>query len=153
MKRQAATKGRHGTEHRGSAPTLDLSRDSYLYAEEKFGLAVHVLAVGTGSIKDRLAEAFQELVALGPSELPACLRDDLAWIRESLTSRPAKTQRIFRAGEIVAVSGGRLNATLATMRVARAAEIAERIFNVHSRLAGRTPCGPGDEAEMPDSVT
>lgn len=109
---------------------------SYFYALEKLAMAEYALAIGKGKLKDRLFEAYQELSSLQEHDLPEVFRSDFQWIKQTLTERPAKSFTVLRNGKSVQESTGRLGATLRYMRIEKAVEIAEQIYNLHARLRG-----------------
>jgi hypothetical protein len=97
------------------------SGDSH-YALEKLSAAVHALAVAEGNVRDRLIEAFPDLIAVSERDLPDELRAEYRSIREELTKREARGKE------------GRMIATIARMRNSTGAKIALRIYNLHLRL-------------------
>ncbi len=107
--------------------------DKQFYALERAKMAEHQLARGRGDLKDRLTEAFTELIRIDVSALPAHLQSDYKWIKNSLTSKPAK-QRAFVQGRWVEGVEGRIGATLAYMRWSKVEEIADRIIKFASQL-------------------
>ncbi len=107
--------------------------DRQLYALEKAQKAVYALATKQGDLKDRLAEAFTELIRIDVSAVPAHLQSDYKWIKNSLTSKSAK-QRAFAQGRWVEGVEGRIGATLAYMRRKKTEEIADRITQFASQL-------------------
>ena len=92
------------------------------YACEKFGLAVHALAVGPGDVRSRLRTAFMEFSAVQEKDVPDDLVEDFRWIVRELTKREPH------------VDEGRLNATLFRMQNRTGTKIAERICSLSSRL-------------------
>ena len=80
----------------------------YIYATEKFSMAVYVLATHKGNIKDRLFFAFQEFSAVTEDEIPENIQSDFNWIRQELTKKEAKAPI------------GRLGQTLLKMRIKKA---------------------------------
>ncbi len=108
-------------------------RISHSYAREKLANAVYAMAIGTGPIKDRLHDAFLEIVPVSERDLPECLRPDYRWIRHELTKNPAK-QRALIGGKVVKGFEGRIGATLRTMRLKKAQEIARRICRLADQL-------------------
>lgn len=94
----------------------------HLYALEKLETAVVCLATGEGDVRSRLCSAYREFHPLRPEWLPASLRGDYEWIVERLTSRrPVHDE-------------SRVEATMARMRNRTAAKIAQRLWDVYSRL-------------------
>jgi hypothetical protein len=67
------------------------------YAREKLTNAVYYMATGPGPIKDRLYDAFVELVALSERDFPDDLREDYRWIRAELTKKEAKHRALVEA--------------------------------------------------------
>lgn len=116
-----------------SPPVRELPISTYYYATEKFVLAIHVLATGKGSVKDRLFYAYQEFSAVTENELPAELRADFVWIKHELTKKEA-TVSIAVNGEILHGVEGRLNASLRSMKVDHAVTICERIYTLAAEL-------------------
>lgn len=51
------------------------------YAHEKLTNAVYCMVTGPGSIKDRLHDAFLEIVALSERDFPDDLKEEYRWIR------------------------------------------------------------------------
>ena len=105
-----------------------------LYSEEKYTMAVLLLATGLGDPKDRLMEAFYQIHGVPISAFPDELQSDHNWILESLTKKPAK-QSAYIDGKWTNDFEGRIGATLAYMRYTRAEEIAIRICGLASRLS------------------
>jgi hypothetical protein len=103
------------------------------YAREKLTNAVYYMAIGRGPIKDRLFDAFVEMVALSDRDFPDPLKEDYRWIRSELTRKEAK-QRAVVDGWVVERVEGRLGATLRTMRIEKAQEIARRIYELAAKL-------------------
>ena len=93
------------------------------YPKEKLAVAVHSLAVGLGPIRDRLVDAFMSFHMLTPNDFPGPLASQFSWIKDELTRRPPRDER-----------DGRIWATIASMRNARAVRIAERIVALKEAL-------------------
>ena len=104
------------------------------YAEEKFRMAVFLMATGRGKLRERLHMAFCEFQSVSVSDLPENLREDYVWIRESLTNKPAK-QRALVQGKFVEGFEGRIGATLAYMRYNKAEAIARRICELADKIS------------------
>lgn len=104
------------------------------YAEEKFRMAVFLMATGRGKLRERLNVAFCEFQSVSIADLPENLREDYEWIKESLTNKPAK-QRALVQGKLVEEWEGRIGATLAHMRYKKAEEIARRICELADKLS------------------
>ncbi len=96
------------------------------YAVEKLSEAVRVLAVGSGRIQERLADAALVLVRIRPTDdLPeGPLRRSLIGIRDDLTFEPAKE------GE------GSIRATLKLTSDDDAQAIANRIVSLYHAVKG-----------------
>lgn len=108
--------------------------NNYNYAYSKFTMAVQVLATDPHEIKHRLMEAFNELVVLFERDMPDPLKEDLKWIKSTLTKNPPKMVRLVREGRLVEESTGRIGATVPYMRIKTAVSVAERICYVEARL-------------------
>ena len=94
------------------------------YACEKFGLAVHALAVGPGDVRSRLRTAFMEFSAVQEKDIPDGLIEDFRWIVQELTKREPR------------IDEGRLDATLFRMQNRTGTKIAKRICDLSSCLDG-----------------
>ena len=99
---------------------------AYFSALETLYRAQRILVTHPGKIKDRLFEAFIELVPLSGQDFPEELREDFTWIRQTLTKNPAKI--------VNGKSTGRMGATIPFMRINKAVEVAERIQYIIARL-------------------
>lgn len=94
------------------------------YYETKFSLAVRDLAIGEGDVRERLKGAAVGLFFVVQTEnLPEPLRAHWAWVRSTLTQRPARNKY-----------EGALDATLARMKRSTGAKIAERIVDIADAL-------------------
>jgi len=110
------------------------SEPSLYYAAEKLDAAVRKLAVGTESIKARLADAYIELAILQETDFPAELVGEWRRILTDLTSGKMQYSTEVRDGQIVRVPVGLLYSTLRYMRKRKAAEIAQRILDLKAKL-------------------
>lgn len=94
------------------------------YYEGKFCLAVRDLATGPGDVRERLRGAAPSLLFVVQSRnLPEPLRAHWEWSQSQLTRRPARHKH-----------EGTLDSTLAKMKNATGAKIAERIVDVAAAL-------------------
>ena len=94
-----------------------------LYALEKLADAADALATGTGSVRERLFEAFTDLVRIGPEDMPdGELRLAFAELMGALTSEEAKGTE------------GRLGATLMIVDDEQAQNIARAIVDLYHAL-------------------
>jgi hypothetical protein len=102
---------------------------TYDYAREQFGLAVLHLAVDTGRINQRLAEAMTEYIGSVEPErdLPESLRDEFREAMAALTAIPTTAES--RHGE------GVFQTTVDAMLEEQAAEWAEWVIAFDHRLA------------------
>jgi hypothetical protein len=108
------------------------------YAVEKFNLAAYRLATGRDGIKARLEAAFVEIVPVRDADVPDELRDEVKWIRATLTARLAERMPDRPLSEFPAAGmhlDSSVKMTLRPMRFANAILIAERIFAVADRLS------------------
>ena len=98
---------------------------------ELFGRAVETLAVSTGSIQERVADAYMyDLIHLDAVALPPGVRAEFDEIERQLTERePEGTE-------------GRVMASVRDMGDEQAASIARKIFNLHLAL--------GESADVDD---
>ena len=126
--------------------------DRQLYALEKAKMAVYELARGRGDLKDRLSQAFIELIRIDQRVLSDDLQSDYQWITDSLTSKPAK-QRAFIKGRWVEGIEGRIGATLAYMRWNTAEEIADRIIQFASQLEDAVTAPSSTISSSPSSTS
>ena len=94
----------------------------YLYGREKLGQAVHALAVGEGSLKQRLKEAYiRGLHVVRPEKhLPEELRERFAKIRDRFTRE------------------GTLNASIEAMSDAEARQIVDEILYLDMLMIEKT---------------
>ena len=88
-----------------------------LHVYDKFCKAVHLLAVGEGTVIERLPEACREFSAVRANEFPESLRSDFEWIQ----TRFADAQR----DRTLALGG---------FTLAEGREIAERIVRLHDAV-------------------
>lgn len=93
-----------------------------LYAEEKFAIALHVMATGQGILQDRLLSAYLSFHTVREDDLPEYLHEDYSWIVKSLTDKPAMGDE------------GTLAATLVEMSGDDAQAIARRIYELTAQL-------------------
>jgi hypothetical protein len=108
--------------------------DGMLYAREKLGVAVWKLATGVGGIKERLSDAFIEIVILQENDFPRQLRDQWKQICSDLTCGKMQYDTKVEDGHLVKVPVGKLYSTLRYMRKKKAQNIAKRICLLEARL-------------------
>jgi hypothetical protein len=100
-------------------------------AARLLSMAVYHMAVRSGDIKERLYHAFLQLLHVSERQLPPEFHEELRWIKKSLTSKePTQSYLIHGKRE----TEGRINATLRTMRIAKAEEIARRIYELADKV-------------------
>src|SRR5690349_11992273 len=94
------------------------------YAWEKFYVAVDTLASGTGSIQERLADAYMSaLIRLYPADLPKNLREDFEKLRVTM-------RRIEPTSD-----EGRITAAARAMSTDEAQQWAEKIVSMFNHIA------------------
>jgi hypothetical protein len=108
--------------------------DRLSYARAKLEVAVWKLAIGTGDIKSRLADAFYELAVLRETDFPSDLRDEWKQIISELTSGKMQYDITVKNGRLVKAPVGSLHSTLRFMQKSRAKNIAEQIWVLDSKL-------------------
>ena len=98
------------------------------YAGEKFGVAVYALATGTGTLQDRIWEAYLSFHTLNREDFSDDLKDYWDKIDYTLTrEEPSYDEN----GQITT---GKVQNTLAKMSTQEAAEIAELICELDAKL-------------------
>ena len=108
------------------------------YAFEKFNMAVYLLAIGQGSIKERLSSAYYEIAPVQDQDIPFSMKSDFKWIMHELTKKPSKNIKVIRDGRVVEESLGKLMSTLRFMRKAKAVQIAKKICELEDKLRTET---------------
>ena len=119
----------------------------YIYALEKFTLAVYILATGPGDVRSRLLNAWRgPLWVLTPDHLPEKLRDDFLWIKQQLhkyhESWPGQLQELQKKEKkdpsfkkiYTHLYPDPVEATLRRIRKSTGVEIARRIFSIWDSL-------------------
>jgi hypothetical protein len=94
----------------------------YLYAVEKYGVAVSAL-VGAPDIRSRLYAAYKSIGPLSPRQMPEHLRGEHKALKEALTWVP-----VDEAGE------GTLRATLRAMDDDEADRLAKKFFELYMEV-------------------
>lgn len=111
----------------------------YGYALEKFGRAIHSLAVGEEEIRKRLLIVFQgDLLCITPEQLPKKVRKDYKWIIEQIQKYDEKYKgqkeyyESFENGaeKYTHLLPTKIEATLHRIKRKTAAKIAERIYAI-----------------------
>lgn len=96
------------------------------YALEKFEDAVHELAVGNGTLRDRVIRAFTTLVFVDRLEVPDDMRADFDKLMKTTSRRPPEPP--YR---------GSIQTSLGSVRIATLQALAERIVDFRDRLADK----------------
>lgn len=98
------------------------------YALEKLSAAVHILATGTGDVRDRLGHAFISFHPVQERDFPEPLREEWRWVKSQLT----------RFGPLYGpegkVSVGSVEHTLSRIKNSTGAKIAAKIVHLQEEL-------------------
>jgi hypothetical protein len=87
------------------------------YAVEKYGDAVDTLALGYGTIKQRVPQAYRLLLTIQPEDhLPPGLHADYEWVKKQMLRK------------------GSVKDTMHLMRRDTAAKIADRILHIYREV-------------------
>jgi len=99
-----------------------MNQGKYLYAVEKFGVAVRAL-VGAGDVRLRLYEAYESILPLQPRDLPEHLRSEFIEVKEALSLMPPEQE-----------DQGTLSATLRAMSDEEADRLAKRFYEIYDQV-------------------
>lgn len=95
----------------------------WYYADEKLSRVVYTLAIGRGDVRSRLLEAWSQIWVLSPAVVPPELHEDLACVKRQMTRfEPTSTRRAS------------VEETMMRIRNATGEKIAQRLFDMYSRL-------------------
>lgn len=109
----------------GTRATADLrARSQAESVVERVYLAVEHLCIGRGDVRKRLVEAVSTLLPLQARDFPEELQEDFNWVMAQSTK--------YRS-QIPAYEGN-IEATMRRIKNSTGEKIAERIFNIYSRI-------------------
>jgi hypothetical protein len=98
------------------------------YANQQLSLAIRILAVGAGDIRQRLVQAYYQFHPLTPQHFPEHLREDFAWVMSQLTRYAPE---IDFEGK---VQKGAVEKTCQMIRRSTGVKIAERLLFLHDAV-------------------
>ena len=102
--------------------------NKYSYTKEKLGVTIKALATSPDHVRKRLCKSYIIFVTLTEKDFPIELRDDWKWIVKEL-NRYNPMYNIN--GDIIM---GSVENTMRRVRNSTGVKIAERIYNVYTKL-------------------
>lgn len=99
-----------------------------LYAQEKLGTAVYDLATGTGTIHQRLWQAYLRFHPLSVDYFPEELKSEWLELEEILESREPT---VNKKGDVIK---GSVENSIENMPAEACSDVAKRIYNLNFKL-------------------